>query len=70
MEDRQRYFSYLLRIWRVGNRDQSTWRASLEDTHTGERVGFASLQALCQFLDQKTASQGETPSSFSESEKK
>jgi hypothetical protein len=50
------------------NRDQSIWRASLEDTHTGERVGFASLQALSQFLDQKTVSPGETPNSIEESE--
>lgn len=51
------YLSYLLRLYRVnGDSDvQSTlnkavWRASLENPHTGERKGFASLEALFDFL--------------------
>jgi hypothetical protein len=40
------YFSYLLRIWREGAR----WRASLHDPHTGERVGFATLDDLVKYL--------------------
>ena len=59
MEKDPRYFSYLLRVWLEGDRDQPTWRASLEDTHSGERVGFSSLETLCQFLDQKTRFQSE-----------
>ena len=59
MEEDSRYYSYLLRIWLAGDRDPPTWRASLEDTHTGERLGFASLQALCQYLEQKTGVQSE-----------
>lgn len=51
------YLSYLLRLWRVDGDDaaqptanQAVWRASLENPHTGERKGFASLEALFDFL--------------------
>ena len=30
------------------------WRASLQDAHTGERQGFASLEALFEFLRART----------------
>jgi hypothetical protein len=47
------YLSYMLRLWRVGNGDQGTvWRASLQDSLTGEQVGFASLEELFAFLRQ------------------
>ena len=52
------YISYLLRLWRssdVSSGGKATWRASLENPHTGERTGFASLDALCHFLRQQTA---------------
>lgn len=52
MEAEQRYYSYVLRVWLAGDRDQPHWHASLEDTHTGERRGFASLAALCEYLNQ------------------
>ena len=45
-----RYLSYLLRIWQVKDGGDLTWRASLEDSHTGDRKGFASLEALVAFL--------------------
>ena len=41
----KRYLSYLLRIWRVGP-EADEWRAMLENASTGERHGFASPQAL------------------------
>jgi len=50
------YQSYLLRLWRVRSRaaspshEASIWRASLEHPHTGERVGFASLDDLVEYL--------------------
>jgi hypothetical protein len=44
------YLAYLLRIWQVKDPGQLVWRASLEDPHTGERQGFASLEALIAFL--------------------
>ncbi len=47
------YFSYLLRLWRVGT-EKAVWRASLESPHTGERIPFASLDALFAFLQQQT----------------
>ena len=43
------YRSFLLRLWREAD-DQ--WRASLEDSHTGERHAFASLQLLAEYLAQ------------------
>jgi hypothetical protein len=59
MADGQRYYAYLLRVWLAGDNDQPHWRASLEDTHSGERRGFASLVALCEYLDQQTGLLGE-----------
>jgi len=45
----KKYRSYLLRLWRSETLDPG-WRASLEDPHTGERIGFASLEQLFAFL--------------------
>ena len=43
------YLSYLLRLRRMG--DQETiWRASLEDPHTGELHNFASLEEAVDFV--------------------
>ena len=42
------YLSYLLRLWQVSE-EETTWRASLESSHTGERKGFASLDDLFDF---------------------
>jgi hypothetical protein len=47
------YISYLLRIWR-SNGDKTDWRASLQNPHTGERIGFASIDELCIFLRKQT----------------
>jgi len=58
--DRPDYLSYLLRLWRVsGGEDHSgeketVWRASLESSYTGERIGFASLEELSEFLQRQT----------------
>ena len=51
--ERRDYFSYLLRLWRVG-KQKAVWRASLESPHSGERIGFASLDELIAFLRQQT----------------
>ena len=51
-EKRERYHSYLLRIWRSGAGRDARWQADLEDTRTGERRGFASLAAAFAFLDE------------------
>ena len=48
--ERQDYFSYLLRLWRASGVEPAVWRMSLEDPHTGERIGFADLESLFAFL--------------------
>jgi hypothetical protein len=58
MEKRTDYLSYLLRLWRVSSverarRDdsgQAVWRASLQETLSGDRTNFASLDDLVAFL--------------------
>jgi hypothetical protein len=40
---------YILRLWRTESPDLS-WRASLENPRTGERIGFACLEQLFAFL--------------------
>jgi len=54
-EEKQRYHSFLLRLWQVKENEHTTWRASLESSHTGERWGFADVDALCVFLHEQTA---------------
>jgi hypothetical protein len=54
MPDEQQYHSFLLRLWRSGPAASPRWRASLEDTRTGERRGFASLAEAFAFLEQHT----------------
>ena len=54
MGERPGYLAYMLRMWRVNTPKGPVWRASLESPHTGERVGFGSLEALVAFLTEKT----------------
>jgi len=49
------YMSYLLRLWRTSTDGQGVWRASLTDPLTAERIGFADLEALFEFLRRQTA---------------
>jgi len=44
-------FSFILRVWRAGDGGRPQWRASLEDTRTGERRGFASLEELYAYIE-------------------
>jgi hypothetical protein len=53
-EERRSYSSYLLRLWQVEDTGGSVWRASLKSAHSGEQVGFASLQDLFRFLRAQT----------------
>jgi hypothetical protein len=53
-KEQRDYSSYLLRLWRVGVEEGSTWRASLKSAHSGEQVGFASLEDLFHFLRKET----------------
>ncbi len=60
--ERPDYLAYLLRLWRVndnGESQQAVWRASVENPHTGERRGFASLDALLSFLRTETGLTGD-----------
>ena len=47
----RKYLAYLLRIWQEHQNSKTVWRASLEEPHTGERHGFASLALLVDFLN-------------------
>jgi hypothetical protein len=47
---RQKYLSYLLRLWRTGSEEDGVWLASLTNPFTGEHLGFASLEQLLAFL--------------------
>jgi hypothetical protein len=53
-EERHDYLSYLLRLWREGGEGRSVWRASLKSSRTGEKVGFGSLEEMCEFLQRET----------------
>jgi hypothetical protein len=48
------YLAYMLRMWRVEAEEGTVWRASVESPHTGERDGFANLEVLFAFLEEKT----------------
>ena len=48
------YLSYLLRLWRTADGEESLWRASLKSAHSGEQVGFADLEDLFRFLQTQT----------------
>jgi len=67
-EKQPRYLSYLLRLWQVQENEHTTWRASLESSHTGEKWGFADLDALCVFLHEQTTilADSDRPDRFSE----
>lgn len=43
------YLSYLLRLWREGEGGRR-WRASLHNPHTGQRLGFGSVDDLVEYL--------------------
>lgn len=47
------YQSYLLRLWQV-DEEEGGWQASLESARTGERRGFADLEAMLAYLRQAT----------------
>ncbi len=53
------YLSYLLRLWQE-NEKGAVWRASLQRPDTGERVGFASLDKLYDFLQRQTGAVPDT----------
>lgn len=44
------YLSYLLRLWPTPDGTNQPWRVSLADPRTGERRGFADLEAALAFI--------------------
>ena len=46
----RRYLAYLLRLWLAESAGEPVWRGSLEDPHTGARLGFADLASLFEYL--------------------
>lgn len=57
-----RYHTFLLKLWEEAGRAPN-WRCSLENPHTGERVGFKDLAELTIFLTRWMAAppSGERP---------
>jgi hypothetical protein len=55
----RRYLSFLLRLWCIEQDGCKIWRASLEDPHTGEQRGFASLDLMVDFLMKQVQSAGD-----------
>ncbi len=53
--------AYMLCFWEVRSHDPARppiWRFSLEDPHTGDRLGFADLESLVVFLKAEVADPG------------
>ncbi len=58
-EPKTQYRSYLLRLWRADVADSGCWQASLEESHTRERIGFGSLEELFAYLLDQAVRDGE-----------
>jgi hypothetical protein len=52
------YLSYLLRLWQAGSAGGKVWRASLESVQSGERLAFANLATLFEYLRARTSIEG------------
>jgi hypothetical protein len=48
------YQSFLLRLWLEEHDEVTSWRASMEDPHTGQQLFFFQQIDLNNFLDQLT----------------
>ncbi len=60
--------AFLIRLWRVDDQRHSTWRASIQDPHTGERRGFVDLKGLFAFLEEETSDRCQRTGLAAESE--
>jgi hypothetical protein len=56
MTSTKRYLAYMLRLWRMNSAVPSDWQASLEDPHSGKKIGFANLESLLSYLRDQTSS--------------
>jgi len=52
-EEQPNYLSYLLRLWRDGDKGATSWRASLQSSPSGKPTAFASLPDLFRFLQRE-----------------
>lgn len=48
----KKYIAYLLRLWQ--DNSEAPWRAMLQNSNTGEKINFASVEALHAYLSEKT----------------
>jgi len=57
------YRSYLLRFWEERSEQpaMAVWRFSLEDPQTGQRYGFANLEALTAWLKTEMTDASQSP---------
>ncbi|MEW5827308.1 MAG: hypothetical protein AB1846_00345 [Chloroflexota bacterium] len=51
----RRYHAFLLRLWQ--EEEGAPWRIQVEHPYTREVVGFASLERLMQFLNEKVTTE-------------
>jgi hypothetical protein len=51
---RNGYLAYLLRLWQVERKDGIACRATLQSPHSGEHIGFDSLEELFDFLREQS----------------
>lgn len=54
------YIAYLVRLWRE---DDTTWRGTLEDPHTGQKYAFADVETLLEHIRHETRPRKIPPSS-------
>ena len=52
-DTRARYLSYLLRLLSVDREGNPAWRVSLQSPHAADRLNFADLEALMNYLEEK-----------------
>ena len=55
--------SYVLRLWQVERGGRMIWRASLQNSDTGERRGFTTLAGLLRFLEKEYGTDGDAEGS-------
>lgn len=64
--DGARYQSYLLRLWSLS--PETSWRASLENVTTGNRISFPDVESLIPYLLDATGTEAGSAARQSEPE--
>jgi len=60
-EKETHYQAYMLRLWRESA--DMPWRATLQDPHSQEKVGFASVEQLLAYIRTQTRERPSPPPS-------